>query len=67
MVRIRNLAFGAGVLATLGFGAVTARAEVGTMESQVICPFMRTAEECTDCCADGGFDSNWVGGHCTCY
>lgn len=67
MMRIRNMVFGVGVLATLGFGAATARAEVGTVESQVICPFVRSAEECTDCCADGGFNADWAGGRCTCY
>jgi hypothetical protein len=66
MKRIRNLLFGLGVFATLGFGAATARAEVGTIESRIICPFVRSAEECTDCCASGDAFGTWDGATCTC-
>jgi hypothetical protein len=67
MTRIRNLLFAAGVLAAMGFGATTARAEPNPRDERVICPFVRSAEECTDCCADGGFNGDFVGGRCTCY
>lgn len=64
MNRIRNLLFGLGVFATLGFGVASATAQVGKAEEGPVCPFVRSYEECVDCC--GGFGS-WSGSVCSCY
>lgn len=66
MKRVRNLLFGLGVFATLGFGAATAWAQPGTLQNRVICPFVNDPDACTNCCAEGGQIGIW-NGSCTCY
>ena len=62
----RNLLFGLGVFAALGFGGATAWAQPGTIQNRVICPFARDRDACINCCADGGQIGDWNGSSCNC-
>lgn len=67
MKHIKNVLFGLAVLSTMGFGVASAAAQPGEAEKGPICPFVRDRIECEGCCADGGFNYDFVGGYCTCY
>jgi hypothetical protein len=66
MNRIRSFLFGAGVLASLGFGVVSASAKPA-MERRIICPYTQIYEECSDCCGIRGVSEfHQATGYCRC-
>lgn len=67
MKHIKNVLFGLAVLSTMGFGVASAAAQPGEAKTGPICPFVRERIECVECCADGGFNADFVNGYCTCY
>lgn len=69
MKSIRNLLFGTAMLATLGFGVVSATAQPRDAKQEFICPPLRIYEDCVSCCENQGqFNQSWdpVSGNCIC-
>jgi hypothetical protein len=59
MKRIRNLLFGAGIFAALGFGLGAAQAEASPADQRRLCGRETSEGGCQSCCAYYGYGYFW--------